>query len=235
MKTSCQPNSSKFYQISSPRTKKFLDCDHFSTNPNSSTVTQWSESHTLNQLWQFIPVNETARIYAILSIDTLKALTVTSSDNLQQWAFSAENLNQQFYIREENNLCAFMNLQTNRSMIVKETWNGAPIEMTQSQMNFWNLIEMDITPESVRNYHWSVFIGECDEDDEQEKSEKKLTLNDCLNWCNIDQRKKFCMWNFGDVETGYCIATNRCEKRSMITNERYRIYIHRKSNENQFL
>lgn len=222
----------KFYKIFNPQTKKFLDCDQFSTNPNSSTITQWSESNTLNQLWQFIPVNEIARIYAIFSIDTTKALTVTSSNYLQQWAFEADKLDQQFQIGEENSSCTFLNLQTNRSMIVKEARNGAPVGMTHSQTNVWNLIEMDLTPESVQNHHWRVFIsgehGEICDDNEREKSEEKLTLNECLNWCNIDQRKKFCMWSFRDVEIGSCIASNQCEKRSMMTNEKYRIYIHRK-------
>ena len=234
IENSCQPNPLKFYKIFNPKTKKFLDCNHFSTNPNSSTITQWSESNTLNQLWQFIPVNETDMIYAIVSIDTTKALTITSSDYVQQWAYNAEELNQQFQIEEENNLCSFMNLQTNRSMIVKEKSNGAPIEMAKSRTNLWNFIEMDTTLESVKNRHWSVFIdgklGEICDDDEREKSETKLTLNNCLNWCNIDKRSKFCMWNFRDADgqIGYCIAGNRCEKRSMITNERYRIYIHRR-------
>ena len=158
----------------------------------------------------------------------MKALTVTSSDYVQQWAFTVEKPNQQFQIREENNLCAFINLQTNRSMIVNDKSNGAPVEMIQSQTNLWKLIEI----ESVENSCRSVFIGEelgerCD-DDEQEKLELKLTLNGCLNWCNIDQRKKFCMWSFQDVEIGYCMTANRCEKRSRMKNEKYRIYIHRK-------
>jgi hypothetical protein len=74
----------KFYKIFNTKSKKYLDCNHFSTNLNSSSITQWSESNTLNQLWQFIPVNQSANTYLIVSIDTTKALTIASSDFLQQ-------------------------------------------------------------------------------------------------------------------------------------------------------
>jgi hypothetical protein len=161
----------------------------------------------------------------------MKALTVTSSNFLQQWAYNTENLNQQFQIQEENHRCKLVNLQTNQSVSVNDKSNGAPIQIEHQQtMSVWELIEADGFPE---NRYWNVLmdekLGEICDNNEREKLENKLTLKNCLNWCNIDQRTKFCMWNFLDDEEqmGTCIAANQCENRTIIQNEKYRIYIHR--------
>ena len=73
----------------------------------------------------------------------------------------------------------------------------------------------------------------CDDKDSV-KSTEKLTLQRCLYWCDIEQRKRFCMWNYddNDGQTGFCIGANDCQNRSTVVagNEAYRTYIDREFN-----
>ncbi|UJR22030.1 hypothetical protein I4U23_025097 [Adineta vaga] len=233
----CHPNPSKFYKIFHNIHNKVIDCKEFSTNANASTIVQWSHSETLNQLWQFIPINQIADTYLIVSIQTNKALTVTESNNLQQWSYQTDNFNQLFHIQQENNendLCRIVNLQTNRSIIIQSNLNGQPIEIAKQEISndfVWKLIETG----NANNRYWKIYIDEnlneiC-EDNENEKSTEKLTIENCLYWCNKDKRKEFCMWNSNDNDgqIGYCIATNQCQNKTKIKieNEKYRTYINR--------
>lgn len=215
----------KFYQIYHNENKKFLDSQYFSTNPTIPTITQWPESNTLNQLWQFKPVNKSANIYLIISVKNIKALTVTSSRFIQQWSYDTDNFNQYFQIQSKNNLCQIINLQTNQSLIIKDKSTDAPLQIDKQQTDLWKLTEIN----SIDNRHWNVFRNEICVDDEKQTSTNKLTLNDCLNWCNADQGTKFCMWNFNneDDEIGFCISANQCKKRISVKNEKYRIYIYK--------
>lgn len=137
----CQPDPLKLYKILNNQTDKFLDSKYFSSDSNSSTIIQWSESNTLNQLWQFIPINQTAKIYLIVSIETMKGLTVTSSAFLQQWSYETENRNQHFQIEEQNGSCKIVNIQTQRSIVVNSNSNGAPIQTGEQQTSLWKLIQ----------------------------------------------------------------------------------------------
>ncbi|CAF0812441.1 unnamed protein product [Adineta steineri] len=230
----CQPDPSKFYKILHNEYNKFIDCKEFSTTPDSTTVIQWSESNTINQIWQFVPINQAANIYLIISAQTYKALTITSSNNVQQWSYETDDLNKFFQIQQQNDLCRIVNMQTNTSLIVDSKINGRPIQISRQQIieDFtWKLIETT----NASNHYWKTYIDEnlqeiC-EDIENVKSIEKLTLQNCLQWCYNEKRKEFCMWNYNDNDDqiGYCFATNQCQNRTKNTsqNEKYRIYINR--------
>ncbi|CAF0939778.1 unnamed protein product [Adineta ricciae] len=234
----CHPDPSKLYGILHSVNNKFIDCKEFSTSLNNTAIVQWSESNTLNQLWQFVPVNPAANIYLIVSIQTGKALTVISSSSLQQWSYETDNANQLFQIQQENNgndQCRIVSMQTNTSITVDSNANGRPIQIGKQQQSTsdftWKLIETA----NATNRYWKVYIDEnlhqiCD-DKNSVKSTEKLTLQRCLYWCDIEQRKRFCMWNYNDNDgqTGFCIGANDCQNRSTVVagNEAYRTYIER--------
>lgn len=87
--------------------------------------------------------------------------------------------------------------------------------------------------ESAENLVWHLFIdeklGEICNDNERRTFENKLSLTNCLKWCRIYQRAKFCMWKFsnGYEQTGDCTAANQCENRTTMHNENHRIYVQR--------
>lgn len=132
---------------------KFIDCKEFSTSLNDTAIVQWPESNTLNQLWQFVPVNPAANIFLIVSIRTGKALTVISSSNIQQWSYETDNSNQLFQIQQENNgndQCRIVSMQTNTSIAVDSNTNGRSIQVGKQQQQsagdfIWKLIETSNT------------------------------------------------------------------------------------------